>query len=98
MSEYATYAAQYSDELLNNVLPFWLKNSRDTEGVVFSLASTATALYSISTNLFGYKDGKFGCFRCCTIKSKNTKNGLILRYMAQIFSKNMDVRSIFKFF
>jgi N-acylglucosamine 2-epimerase len=32
MSKYATYAAQYRDELLNNVLPFWLKNSRDTEG------------------------------------------------------------------
>jgi N-acylglucosamine 2-epimerase len=32
MNKYATYAAQYRDELLNNVLPFWLKNSRDTEG------------------------------------------------------------------
>lgn len=32
MTKYATYAAQYRDELLNNVLPFWLKNSRDTEG------------------------------------------------------------------
>jgi N-acylglucosamine 2-epimerase len=32
MTKYATYASQYRDELLNNVLPFWLKNSRDTEG------------------------------------------------------------------
>ena len=32
MTKYATYAAQYRDELLENVLPFWLKNSRDTEG------------------------------------------------------------------
>ena len=32
MTKYATYAAQYRAELLDNVLPFWLKNSRDTEG------------------------------------------------------------------
>jgi N-acylglucosamine 2-epimerase len=32
MNKYATYAAQYRDELLNKVLPFWLKNSRDGEG------------------------------------------------------------------
>lgn len=32
MTKYATYAAKYRDELLENVLPFWLKNSRDTEG------------------------------------------------------------------
>ncbi len=26
-----TYASQYKDELLNNVLPFWLQHSKDEE-------------------------------------------------------------------
>ena len=31
-STFRTFAAQYKNELLQNVIPFWLKNSLDTEG------------------------------------------------------------------
>ena len=32
ISKVKQLAEQYKNELLNNIIPFWLKNSKDTEG------------------------------------------------------------------
>ena len=58
---------QYKDELLDNVLPFWLEHSQDHEyGGYFTW--TGKGMFLTQTNLFGYRAGKYGCFRCFIIR------------------------------
>ena len=53
---------QYKDELLDNVLPFWLEHSQDHEyGGYFTCLDR-------KGNVFGYRAGKYGCFRCFIIR------------------------------
>jgi N-acylglucosamine 2-epimerase len=49
-------AAQYRDELLKNVLPFWLKNSRDTEGGYFTCLNRDGSVFD--TDKFMWLQGR----------------------------------------
>ena len=66
---------QYRDELLQNVIPFWLENRKINNTEATSPASTAKEMYSILINLFGYKPVRYGFSVCSTIALKNAKNG-----------------------
>ena len=78
-------ANQYKDELLNNVLPFWLEHSQDHNSVAISLVWIVKATYSIQINLFGCKDAKFGYSQCFTIKLRKNRNGWIALFKAVNF-------------
>ena len=61
-------ADQYKDELLDNVLPFWLEHSQDTSMVGILPVWTGKGMFLTQTNLFGYRAGKYGCFQCFIIR------------------------------
>ena len=61
-------ADQYKDELLDNVLPFWLEHSQDHEHVGILPVWTGKGMFLTQTNLFGYRAGKYGCFQCFIIR------------------------------
>jgi len=53
---------QYKNELLDNIIPFWLDKSQDEEyGGDISRVSIAKAMCSTPTNSCGCKDGRYGC-------------------------------------
>ena len=79
--DFKKLANQYKDELLNNVLPFWLEHSQDHEFGVWIVKAT----YSIQINLFGCKDAKFGYSQCFTIKLRKNRNGWIALFKAVSF-------------
>ena len=60
-------AALYKDELMDNVLPFWLEHSQDHEfGGYFTCLDKV--MFSIQISLFGCKAVRYGCFQCSTIR------------------------------
>ncbi len=60
--DFKKLAAQYKNELLDSVLPFWLEKSQDLEyGAVWTV--TVVSLTQISSS--GFREGKCGCSRCC---------------------------------
>ena len=61
-------ADQYKDELLDNVLPFWLEHSQDHEHGGYFTCLTGKGMFLTQTNLFGYRAGKYGCFQCFIIR------------------------------
>ncbi len=69
------YAEQYKAELLENIVPFWLRHSRDRElGGYYSCLDPLEMC--LTTNLFGCKVGKCGRSPRCTIPWKRNRNGL----------------------
>ena len=69
--DFKQLAAQYKNELFENVLPFWLHRSQDFE---------QGGYYSIRINLSGFKAVKFGYFPCFIIKWKSRKSGWIVQF------------------
>ena len=63
--DFKKLAALYKDELMDNVLPFWL---RITSSAGISLAWTVKVMFSIQISLFGCKAVRYGCFQCSTIR------------------------------
>ena len=68
---------QYKNELLNNVIPFWLQKSQDLKygGYFTCLDRQGNILTRINSS--GYKAVKYGCFLCYIIMWKIDKNGSI---------------------
>ena len=66
--DFKKLAALYKDELMDNVLPFWLEHSQDHEFAGISLAWTVKVMFSIQISLFGCKAVRYGCFQCSTIR------------------------------
>lgn len=62
------YLDLYKNELLNNVIPFWEKNSPDNAYGGFLLVLTDREKSMIQINMYGYKPGRYGCLLLCTIK------------------------------
>lgn len=78
-------ANQYKDELLNNVLPFWLEHSQDHEfGGYFTCLDREGNVFD-TDKLFGCKDAKFGYSQCFTIKLRKNRNGWIALFKAVNF-------------
>ena len=83
--DFKKLANQYKDELLNNVLPFWLDHSQDHEFGGYFTCLDREGNDSIQINLFGYKDAKFGYSQCFTIKLRKNRNGWIALFKAVSF-------------
>ncbi len=78
--DFKKLANQYKDELLDNVLPFWLENSQDMSMAATSPVWIVKEEFSIQINLSGCKAAKCGCSPCFTIKWKNVRNGWIVPF------------------
>ena len=65
----------YRDELLNNVMPFWLKNHRTLNMAAILPVSTGREMYLIQISLSGSRDVKYGCFQCFATNWRKIRNG-----------------------
>ncbi len=66
--DFKKLANQYKDELLDNVLPFWLENSQDHEYGGYFTCLDREGKFSIQINLSGCKVARCGCFPCFTTR------------------------------
>ena len=78
--DFKQLAAQYKNELFENVLPFWLHRSQDFEQGGYYTCLNREVKYSIRINLSGFKAVKFGYFPCFIIKWKSRKSGWIVQF------------------
>ena len=78
--DFKKLANQYKDELMNNVLPFWLNHSQDTEyGGYFTCLDREGNVFD--TDKFIWLQGReYGCSPCFTTKWKNDRNGWIVPF------------------
>lgn len=66
--DFKKLANQYKDELLDNVLPFWLENSQDHEyGGYFTCLDREGKVFD-TDKLSGCKVARCGCFPCFTTR------------------------------
>ena len=83
--DFKNLANQYKDELLNNVLPFWLQNSQDKEfGGYFTCMDREGKVFD-TDKFVGCKGVKYGCSLCSTIKWRNVRNGWIVPFKVANF-------------
>ena len=80
MMDLKKLANQYKDELMNNVLPFWLDHSQDTEYGGYFTCLDREGIFSTRINLSGCKVGKYGCSPCFTIGWRSVRSGLIVPF------------------
>lgn len=66
--DFKKLAALYKDELMDNVLPFWLEHSQDHEFGGYFTCLDRQGNVSIQISLFGCKAVRYGCFQCSTIR------------------------------
>lgn len=71
---------QYKEELLNNVLPFWIQHSQDKEcGGYFTCLDQFGKVFD--TDKFIWLQGReVGCFLCYIINWRKSKNGWTVPY------------------
>ena len=83
--DFKKLANQYKDELLDNVLPFWLENSQDHEyGGYFTCLDREGRVFD--TDKFIWLQGReVWMFPCFTIKWKNVRNGWIVPFKVVSF-------------
>ena len=66
--DFKKLANQYKDELLDNVLPFWLENSQDHEyGGYFTCLDLKESFDT--DKLSGCKVARCGCFHAYTVET-----------------------------
>lgn len=74
MADLKQLKEQYKEELLNNVLPFWIQHSQDKEcGGYFTCLDRTGKVFD--TDLSGYRAEKSGCFPCYITSWRKIKNG-----------------------
>ena len=78
--DFKKLANQYKDELMNNVLPFWLNHSQDTEyGGYFTCLDREGNVFDTDKFIW-LQAGKYGCSPCFTIGWRSVRSGLIVPF------------------
>ena len=66
--DFKKLANQYRDEVLENVLPFWLDHSQDHESGGYFSCLDREGRFSIRISSSGCRDVRCGCSPCFTTK------------------------------
>ena len=59
------YAKIYRDNLLEDVIPFWLDHSEDKDFEDFLPAWIIKGIFTTQISLYGYSVGRCGALQCC---------------------------------
>lgn len=73
--DFKKLANQYRNELLDNVLPFWIDHSQDGEYGGYFTCLDREGRFSIRISSFGCRDVRYGRSPCFTTRWRNARNG-----------------------